>query len=355
MTPAIFDHVVIGASALARLLAGLLAGEHARRVLFVGESQSGYRLPRGVDLSVAPVTRPETWALLTNGVAETLRLAGRIGGRGAFQHIDPIFFAATTPAVEALSHARHMAGGFGVTVEPAPSSLVGASRQGVIVRDAIRLNPAVLEPALDRWMEAQGVVSSTPDSVSVAMDGSAVLAVGTARIEARNAVLTDSGAIIAHLPLRQWTPLLQRIQTATLLTTPTQPLAAPVMVDLDSGATLVQQPEGGIAGIGHGDLAVVSRRMQDLLGTQRQVELAGQTAYPLLATADGAPAFGRAAGQGADVVAGLGAFGAFLAPALARWLAGKSSAVEADWFGQRLINRSAVGAPVADYHPGIRL
>src|SRR5690606_35460374 len=141
---------------------------------------------------------------------------------------------------------------------------------------------------------------------------------GSERFTATNTVLADSAAIIAYLPLRQWPTLLQRVQTSTILITPTQPLAASVMVDLDSGATLIQQPDGGIAAVGRGDLASFSRHLHHLLGTQRQVELAGQTAYPLLETSDGSPAVGRAAGSGADIVAGFGSTGVFLAPALAR-------------------------------------
>lgn len=340
---------------MARLVAGLLAGEHGRRVGFIGDSQSGYRLPRGIDLSVAPITRPETWALLQNGVTETTKLISRVGGRGAWQHVDPIFFAEGKPATEALSHIRHMATGFGLTIEPAATSLIGATRSGIVIRDAIRLNLPMLEPALDRWMAQQGVIFLSSDKISVAMDGSAVVTHGGEQIEAINTVLADSSAIIAHLPLRQWPTLLQRVHTSTILTTPAQPLASQVMADLDSGATLIQQEEGGIAGTGQGDLASFSRHLQHLLGTQRQVELAGQTAYPLLETSDGAPAVGRAAGAGTDVIAGFGSLGAFMAPALARWLAGNPSQTEADYFARRLVNRNAAKMPVADYRCGGRL
>ncbi len=53
------DFAVFGGTPLARLLAGLLAAKHGRRVVFVGESLSGYRLPRSIDLTVAPLTRPK--------------------------------------------------------------------------------------------------------------------------------------------------------------------------------------------------------------------------------------------------------------------------------------------------------
>ena len=72
MTEAHADFVVVGSTPLARLVAGLLASVHGKTVVFSGESQSGYRLPRGLDLSVAPITRPETWALLKAVLPESL-------------------------------------------------------------------------------------------------------------------------------------------------------------------------------------------------------------------------------------------------------------------------------------------
>ncbi|MFC3704599.1 hypothetical protein ACFOOL_07500 [Devosia honganensis] len=351
MNGGVFDFAVIGSSPLARLLAGLLAGVHGRRVAFVGESQAGYRLPRSIDLSVAPITRPESWFMLTEGVAETLTLVGRIARRGAWSRQDPIFFADGAAPIEALSHMRHMALGHGMAAEPAAPSLLGPGRAGVVLRDAVRLNRPVLEPALDLWLARQGVERVAPGRIEIAPDGAAALSVDGGGIEARQAILADHDAIISFLPLPQWPRLLRRQSFASILTTPTPPLAAPIMLEINSGTILLQQPEGGIAAIGPGDLAAFSGHLHGLLGRERQVEQAGQTGFAVLATADGAPALGRAAGTGADIVAGMGGFGAFLAPALARWLAGAARAHEAEWFDARLVNRAAAGPPVADFVP----
>lgn len=345
------DFAVFGATPLARLLAGALAAQHGRRVLFVGESLSGYRLPRGLDLSVAPLTRPESWALLRAGATETLRLVGRIGGRGASAHVDPIFFADGPSAREALAHVRQMAVAFDVACERLPPSALGSGRDGVILRDAVRLDRAGLEATTDAWLEREGVLRLRPDRVAVGEDGSAEILAGGVTHAARQAVLADDAAILDLLPAAQWPGLLLRRPGATLLTAPTQPLAAAVMLEVQTGTLLVQQSEGGIAGIGLGDLARVSSHFQSLLGRGRQTEQAGQTAYTGVATRDGAPAFGRAGGAGADLVAGLGLGGAFLAPALARWLCGAARPEEAGYFGARLVDRDPTGAAVADYQP----
>lgn len=353
MSEPIADFAVIGSTPLARLLAGRLAGSHGRSVLYVGESQSSYRLPRGLDLSVAPITRPESWAMLRQGIGETVKLIGRIAGRGAWSHVDPLFFAGDPAATEALGHMRHMALGFGIAAEPAAPTLPVAHRSGIVLRDALRLNRPIIEPALDQWLEREGVRRLAPESVAIAEDGSAVLLGGGTRFEARQAILADHDAILAHLPPVQWPALLRRHPASCILTTPARPLPTPVMLEIQSGITLLQQPEGGIAAIGLQDMATFSGRIHLLLGRDRQVEQAGQTSFAALSTSDGAPALGRIATVGADVVAGMGMAGAFLAPALARWLCGEATPFEADWFGARLVSRAPNGPSVDEFAPHI--
>ena len=54
------------------LIAGLLPRDHGKRVVLVDERLSPFQLQRGIDLSVAPITRPETWALLRDTTPETV-------------------------------------------------------------------------------------------------------------------------------------------------------------------------------------------------------------------------------------------------------------------------------------------
>ena len=260
-------------------------------------------------------------------------------------------FADSAADREALAHCGQMAAGFGVAVEKVAPSLLGQGREGLLFRDAIRLNRPVLEPALDTWLAEIGVERPEISGLRIGLDGSAVVATSAVELVAHQAVLADDTAIIAWLPLQHWPMLLRRQAGATILTTPTKPLAAPAMVQIGSGTVLKQQAEGGIAALGSEDLAVFSGRLQALLGRDRQVEQAGQTGYQRLVSIDGGPLVGRAAGQGADIVAGLGMAGAFLAPALARWLAGAASPAEAAWFGARLVNRDPNDRRVAEFAP----
>jgi hypothetical protein len=351
MTEARADFVIVGSTPTARLIAGLLASAHGKSVVFSGESQSGYRLPRGLDLSVAPITRPETWALLKAGLPETLKLITRLGGRRTWSRVDPILFSEAAPGQEALAHIRHMALAFGHAAERIPAAAIGPRRDGLLLRDAVLLHRPSLEVALDKWLDQHGVRRRRDDEIlTIRSDGSAELVSGEERLEIAQAVLADDPAIIAHVPTAQWPALLARRVTSTILTEPTKPIAAPVMHWLDTGLTLVQQQAGrGIAAMGPGAIDPFAASLGVLLDRERQFRQAGQSSYETLLPVDAAPAVGRLWGTGPDVLVGLGPGGAFLAPSIARWLCGKATAAENTWLAARLVDRGIAPSPVAEF------
>lgn len=341
------DFAVLGATPMARLVAGLLAGTHGKSVVFAGESQSGYRLPRGLDLSAFAITRPQTWTLLKHTVPDVIRLVTRIGGRRAIRRLDPILFADGVAAKEAVAHVRHMAGAFGIAAERASASLLGPGREGIHLRDTALLVRPLLEPVLDNWLEQHGVLRVP--TVMVRADGSGEAQVAPdQRIDIGQVILADDAAILAHLHPDLWPQALLRQTATTILTEPTAPIAAPVMHQFDSGLTLTQQSERGIVAMGPGGLSAFSAGLSVLLGDQRVVRQAGQSSYAQLVVADAAPMVGRARGVGPDLLAGFGPTGAFLAPAIARWLCGVASAAENAWFAARLADRASDPSPVAE-------
>src|SRR5690606_13001515 len=87
MTAETADLAIFGSSPLSRLVAGLLRQVHGKSVVFVGTSHARYRLPREIDLSAGPITRPQSWALLAEIVPETTRLLSKIAGRHAWHHV----------------------------------------------------------------------------------------------------------------------------------------------------------------------------------------------------------------------------------------------------------------------------
>ena len=355
MSEAHVDFVIVGSTPVARLIAGLLASAHGKSVVFAGESQSGYRLPRGVDLSVAPITRPQTWALLKSSLPETLKLISRIAGRRAWSRVDPILFSETAAGREALAHVRHLALAFGHAAEHVPPTAIGPGRDGLLLRDAVLLHRPTLEIALDAWLDQQGVRRLGEDgALTVRHDGSAEIVAGMERLEIAQTVLADDTAIIGHVPPARWPALLVRRTASTILTEPTRQIAAPVMHRIDTGLTLVQQQAGrGIAAMGPGAIDPFAAALGVLLDKEHQFRQAGQSSYDTLVAADAAPAVGRLGGTGPDVVAGLGPSGAFLAPSIARWLCGKGTTAENTWLAARLVDRKAELSTVSEFEAAL--
>lgn len=341
------DFAVIGSTPQARLVAGLLASAHGKSVVFAGESQSGYRLPRGLDLSFAPLTRPESWSLLKPLAAETLKLVSHIGGRGAWSRLDPVVFAEHDASKQALAHIRQMALAFGHGAEPVAMATIGAGRDGVVLRDAALLHRPTLEAGLDHWLDQHHVRRiGDNDALSIRPDGSADLLSDAEHIAVDRVILADDPSLLRHLPQDQW-PGLLRQTSSTIFTEPTRPIVAPVLMQLDSDLTLVQQPGRGIVVIGPGDIDHLGAQLGVLLG-ERAFRQAGQSQYDSVQTADCAPAIGRIGGVGPDVLAGFGATGAFFAPAIARWLCGRATTEENAWFEARQVSRSMAPSQVAE-------
>lgn len=345
-----YDFAIFGSSPLATLVAGLLASAHKRSVCLVREDPSEFRLPRGLDLSVGPITRPETWSLLSRTVPETVKLVTGFAGRGAAPRVDPLLIAESGDGADALSHMRHVAAGFGMAVERvADAGLVVNTRAVMRLRDARVIMRPQFERAAPGWLEANGVrlLSSRGTAITLKRDGSCRIEGAGVDSEAAQAVLADSTMIMALLDADERDRLLTIERQTTIVTEPTGPLAAPVMLFTDRGVSLHQRPNGGVSAIARGRADAAAARIGACLAGQTRLRRAGQTTQVVVGTADGAPLLGTARGLKTLVVAGLGLPGAFLAPALARHLADVTQDAEKAWFAARDSGRGR-GA-VAEY------
>lgn len=343
------DFAVFGSTPLAVLLAGLLSSAHDRKVVLVGDVDWTYRLASAIDVSVAPFTRPETWALLRQVTPEAMRLFTRIAGktRGAITRLDPVFVADGATAGMALSHMHHTALGYGHAVERLqPGGLVGEQGSGLRLRDCLALSRSRLAAPVERWLGETRVIraSAATSAVSLHADGRASIETASGPIEAHKAILADDEAILAHLRPDDWGPL-QRGHASAILTAPTRTLPAPCLFHLDRQIVL-RQAESGSAHIlagGQGD--GMRMRVGHLLAGHGPVRLAGERRLDVVETEDGAP-FVHAPADGPMVIANLRATGVFLAPALARFVAGSAGDLEAAYFGR---HGSTARAHVAEY------
>lgn len=344
------DFAVFGSSPLAGLVAGLLSNRHKRSVIMVGDAQARYRLPRTLDISVAPITRPETWALLSAVLPDISKLITRIGGRHALRRIDPVFFADGGVAREALGHFSHMARANGMILEAVPPARIGPNRAALRISDAVTIHRPGFEPALEKWLGELGVRRYAPEAAVLAPGGATAIKAGDAEIIAQRAILVDDEAIFRTLPGWQWPARLLRHPRATILTASSRHLASPIMVQLDTGTTLVQHEEGGMAAMGPGNLGTFSVHLAGLLADAGQLQQVGQVGYEVLAPADGAPLLGPVAADGPLILTGLGPIGAFLAPVLARWIAGEATAEETEWCEARRADKRGLGPSVAEFN-----
>jgi hypothetical protein len=350
MADAVLDFAILGSTPLAGLVAGLLASVHGKRVCLVAEPWSPFRLPRRHDVSVAPATRPETWAQLRALTTESRRLLATLG-KGVSERIDPLFVADLPESADALSHMRHMAAAYGYAVERVADRAAAETGATYRVRDAVALVGGRIEPAIGAWLERHGVRSfpTAATAVTLRRDGTARLVLAGEIAEAARVVLADDEAILRHLdPEERERVLVERRMTA-ILTEPARPLAAPMITYLDRDVALTQRPKGGILVLAGGSGAEAEQRVGACFGALSPLRRVGQTSFTTLASRDAAPLAGTVRGQRAIVLAGFGATGAFLAPALARYLAGAATESEAAYFAARGPARGTARRPVADF------
>ncbi|MEO5806041.1 hypothetical protein [Devosia sp.] len=348
------DFAIFGSDPLAQLLAGLLASQHRQRIVLISADRSVFGLNSAMDLSIGAFTRPETWALLRQAVSETTKLLVRIGAKAGIERIDPVLFAETAEGKQALAYIRHVAHGFGQHVERLATGAMGMDRDGILFRDAIWLDRARTQPMLSTWLQRNGVKRLAASKVQVTFNssGGAEIATEGNTLRAERAVLADDNSIITMVAKTLFGQQLRQYASTVLLTEPAGPLLAPVMMQIDRALTLSQGPTRAVAALVAAGADDALAQAGGLLANHAHLRLAGLGKFQHLRTGDGAQFIGRLQFGGPEIIAGMGPTGAFMAPALARWLAGSASAEESGYFGHRDVRDNA-GSLVADYAPGL--
>lgn len=330
-----FDHLIIGSTPLAGLVAGQLQREHGKRVCLVAEPWSSFGLERRFDCSIEPVTRPETLLLLKRLVPETLKLIGSIG-RSLTDKVDPLFVAETQGTAAVLGHFLHLAQLLELPVERVADRSIS---EGTLLR--VRGQHLIAHhrfaPALEAWLDAAGVRRLDPDdtTITIRKDGTARIAAAGSETEVAQVLLADDAAVLAHLPPEAWDRAVVRTFSTALLMQPAKPAAVPFSLWLDRRMALRQEPKGSLAATLTGERDTAEARVATATSRSLPLRRAGEARYETLATSDGAPLLAPARGIKVTHLVGFGVTGAFFAPALARHLAGVASADEAAWFTAR--------------------
>lgn len=349
-TPVAF--AVLGSSPLALLLAGLLADTHGKSVWLVSETHSPFRLTRGFDLSVAPITRPETWLLLSKTVPEVRKLLGSFGAKAALERVDPLLVAETDEGREALMHMRHIALAHGLATDPVREDSSGRSFRA---RDALLVNRTLLAAPVGKWLERVGVRRLAADTATIELrrDGARITA-GDTVLEVEQVIAADDGAILAHLDASDRERLWRLEATTTILTEPMRALPAPLTLVVDRGIVVLQRKGGAVQAVTGGDAEGLSR-LATRLGGSGKARRAGQTSFAALVPRDSAPLIGAGKSLKAGVVSGFGPVAAFMAPAIARYFAGAATPEELAFFAAREVGRETERASASDYPGAISL
>lgn len=309
-----YDFAIFGASPFAALLAGLLAHDHGRHVIRIADPVSPQRLPRSLDLALPFATRPASWRLVRDGDAETRAILASLEAAAVLAPTEVRIVADRPDTATALAHVRQMAAGHGVTVRG--ERFVGISR----LTGEISLAGSKVQP-----VEASrvNILMSRAGVASLQLDGD-ILPVG-------QIVLADDAASLAALPEGSRPELLVPQAMTATLTAPARRLAAPVLRFPDRGVTLVQRADLSILALVSGD-APIEPRLAACLAGPFPLQRRASTHFHRLVSRDGAPVVGRLKPSRMFAVAATGDAGLFLAPAVARLLAGVPSASEKAWF-----------------------
>ena len=280
-----------------------------------------------------------------------MKLIGSIG-RGLYERVDPLFVAETPAQASYLGHMRWMAAGFGLAAERVVDRTITDTGSICRIRDVPMLVSGKAEPALDAWVAKAGARRALPQDTVLAprRDGSAAITIDGRTVEAAAVVLADDAAILSLLPPGDRPRLFEIVPTTSLVTDPApKPLAAAFVHYLDRGVTLHQRGgKGAVTAIATGDTDSADARIGASLSGQGALRRMGRASFRRIAVADGAPLLGRVGKSRWIVAAGFGDNAAFLAPAVARHLAGAASDDEGRYFAARDPARAAQRAAVAE-------
>jgi len=343
-----FDIAVIGSTPFALFLAGLLAREHRRRVALVGDVPSPFRIDRGIDVSVGPITRPETWGLLQDAVPEAVRMLAQIG-RGVVGRA-PLAVFADDPATRiALQHVRHVALGFGHSVllhEGVPGR-----PESLVFRDIRVVRRAAFASAIGPWLDSAGLRRLTPGAHDVVLrrNGSVAISGPRGRAIAALGILADDDALMRHLDADERDPLLSVVDALAVLTTPVRRLPEALALYPDRGLALRQHATRAVSAVMWGASGSATRRLGLSLPAGHQARRAGEAVFRMVRTLDGAPLVGRVPGMRVQMIAGLGETGLFQAPAIARLLCGTATEAERAYYVAREPGRGPRRANVAEF------
>ncbi len=346
-----FDFMLVGSSLQAGLIAGLLAREHKKKVCLICDQSTEFRLSREFSFSVDCITRPQTWQLLAQSRTEAFKLLTSIGGGKSVGRINPIFVATTSGDAQALAHMFHVARGYGFEVEQEGSGGLSTAKKILRIRGARSVEQKLFRPALGRWLVDSAVhIASTNDLALTTKRGGRVTAkTPVLTIEASRLILADEEAIRTHAKQQHLGPAFVGVSATTLVCEPTPALREKCVLNPANRFGACLQANSNFEIISLSSIDDVAADVIASVPGGEKLRPSGRTVFNTCVSADGAPLVGRLGQSGVWAVGGFGYTGAFVAPAIARFLAGKSEGVEEEYFSNRCDGKARATHEVSEY------
>lgn len=320
-----FDFAVAGNSAFAALLALALARCSDARICLIGQTPVPTQVNGDLALSPCPTSRPETLQRALAGVADLRALlAGH--GEPLFRRANVTFAALTDKGQAAAGHARHLLSSFGIVTAllPETSSHAGFTAEGIWI-----LQTGALFAGLAARLEAAGVVVAGRITNLQVGQESVTFGHGAARAAAKVLIVTDGEVddALGVLPDSVATGM----RTA-VLTDPVPASAGRIVLDVETGGYMTGRSDGRVEALTPGgDTAEIAEWLGTFLPQDTQTRIIATSRRKVLLSRDGAALIAPLPQQAATLAIGFGASGAFLAPALARFLTNTATADEAAW------------------------
>lgn len=332
-----FDFMLVGSSLQAGLIAGLLARVHKKKVCLLSDPSIEFRLAREISLSVDCITRPETWQLLAHLRTESFKLLTGIGGGKSLGRVDPVFVATNSRDAQALAHMFHVARGYGFEIEQEGSGPLMKAKRLLRLRGARNICHQVFRPALRRWLADSNVqIASASSLVLRPIRGGRVTATAPDRtLKADRLILADEEAIRNHAKEQEWARGFIGVTATALVCKPTSTLREKCIINPANRFSACLQDNSGFEIITLSSGNDVATDVIASVPGAENLRPSGRTVFDTCVSADGAPMVGSTGQGSAWVVGGFGNTGAFVSPAIARFLVGKSTDMEEEFFTSR--------------------
>jgi len=347
----VFDFVLVGSSIKAGIVAGLLAKEHRKRVCLIMRPSIRHQLAREFDLSFDCATRPDTWELLAALNSESNRLLTSVGGGRSVLRLNPLMVCHSTTSADALAHMYHVMRGYGYEVERADTRHLPRAVAGLRMRGARMVQHNIFWPALLAWLENCGVEIVEPGELRFGFhrDGSARVRSGNTGLEAGRLVLADEGAVLRHASRPEIERFFLACRACAVLSVTSPVQRSQFTLSPEHKFAAFGRAKGRIEFLGMVEPGNMAQLINANMAIDKNSRRSAQSTFCTLVTRDGAPMVGKLGRSNLLVLCGFGHAGAYFAPALARYLAGKGSQMEKTYFAQRGANSGRQSNAIAEF------